>query len=146
MPLYGHRSIGYLYAMTDSTLLLSKEKVPFTLFDTTSRGVQRFGYKGLETVEIYKKGDLWRCPLKGLLIGGAIGAVIGLASGSDDPKEKLLSFTAGEKATIFGFVGGTVGALTGLVVGLAAHKTFYIHGKKERYDRMRKKMIKNLDL
>jgi hypothetical protein len=144
-PLHGYRSIGYLYAMTDSALVVSAQKEPIRLFDTSGKRMVRFEYKDLETVEIYKKGQVWRSSLKGLLIGVAIGAAIGFASGDDD-KDQFIAFTAGEKAAALGVAGGTAGTLTGLIIGLAAHKTFFIHGKKERYDRMRKKMINKLDL
>jgi hypothetical protein len=143
--LHGHKSIGYLYAMTDSILLLSAKNEPVRLFDTASKGRLRFAYKDMETVEIYKKGELWRSPLKGLLIGGAIGALIGFASGND-PKEHFFALTAGEKAMGLGALGGTVGIIAGFITGLATHKIFYIHGKKEGYDRMRKMTMLKLVL
>jgi uncharacterized membrane protein len=81
--------------------------------------------------------------LEGLLIGGVIGALIGFAGG-DDSKETFFAMTAGEKALGAGLLGGTAGAITGLIIGLAAHKTFIIRGKKENYERMRKKMMQKL--
>ena len=74
-----------------------------------------------------------------------IGAVIGYAGG-DDPKDQFLSYTAGEKAVGLGIFGGAVGGVTGLIIGLCAHKTFQIHGKKENYEKMRKKMMAKLGI
>jgi len=143
--LSGHIRTGYFYAMTDSALLISTQKQPLRWYDTVNKGMYRFDYKDLAKAEIYKKGQVGRSVLTGLLIGGAAGALIGFASG-DDSKDEFLAFTAGEKALGLGIFGGGLGALTGLIVGLAAHKTFVIHGKKENYERMRKKMIKKLRL
>lgn len=39
-----------------------------------------------------------------------------------------------------------VGAIVGLIVGAAAHKTFYIRGKREKYEKMRARMIAKLGL
>ena len=141
--LNAHISIGYLYAITDSALLLSSQKEPLRFYDNSSKGIQLFGYKDLEKVEIHRKGQLWRSPLTGLLIGMSIGAILGFASG-DDPKDQFFSYTAGEKAFGLGVFGGAVGTITGLIIGVAAHKTFHIHGKKENYERMRKKMMAKL--
>jgi len=138
-------STGYLYAITDSALLLSIQKEPIRFYDNSNTGIQSFQYKDLEKAEIYKKGQLWRSPLTGLLIGMTIGAVIGYAGG-DDPKDQFLSYTAGEKAVGLGIFGGAVGGVTGLIIGLCAHKTFQIHGKKENYEKMRKKMMAKLGI
>jgi hypothetical protein len=143
--LIGHISKGYFYAMTDSALLISTQKQPLRWYDTANKGMYRFEYKDLAKAEIYKKGKVGRSVLTGLLIGAGVGAVIGFASG-DDSKDQWFALTAGEKAFGLGVFGGGLGAITGLIVGLAAHKTFVIRGKKENYERMRKKMIKKLRL
>ena len=143
--LSGHMSAGYFYAMTDSALLISTQKQPLRWYDTANKGMYRFEYQDLGKAEIYKKGQVGRSLLTGLLIGGAVGAVIGFASG-DDSKDQFLALTAGEKAFGLGAVGGGLGAITGLILGLVAHKTFVIRGKKENYDRMRTKMMKKLGL
>jgi hypothetical protein len=143
--LNGQTSTGYFYAMTNSTLLISTQKEPLRWYDTANKGMQRFDYKDLGKAEIYKKGQVGRSLLTGLLIGGAVGALLGLASG-DDSKDEFLAFTAGEKALALGVVGGSLGAITGLILGLSAHKTFVIRGKKENYDRMRTKMMKKLGI
>jgi len=51
----------------------------------------------------------------GLLVGGAAGALLGLAGGDDDPG--IVSFSAGDKAAIFGVLGAGVGALVGFAAG-----------------------------
>lgn len=139
--LSGHMSAGYFYAMTNSALLISTQKQLPGWYDTTNKGMYRFEYQELGKAEIYKKGKIGRSVLTGLLIGSAAGALIGLASGNDS-KDEFLAFSAGEKALGLGIFGGGIGAITGLIIGAAAHKTFTIHGKKENYDRMRTKIMK----
>jgi hypothetical protein len=141
----GQISTGYFYAMSNSFLLISTQKQPLRWYDTANNGMQRFDYKDLGKTEIYKKGQIGRSILTGLLIGGAVGALIGLASG-DDSKDDFFALTAGEKALGLGAVGGGLGAITGLILGLAAHKTFVIRGKKENYERMRAKLMKKLGI
>ena len=52
---------------------------------------------------------------KGLLIGAGGGAVLGLASGDDPPG--WLSFSAEEKALMFGVMLGVTGGVVGLIAG-----------------------------
>lgn len=52
----------------------------------------------------------------GVVIGGLTGAVIGLASGDDDP-DLLFAFKASEKAMVGGIGLGLLGGIVGLVVG-----------------------------
>jgi hypothetical protein len=126
--------------MTDSALLISRQKEPLRWYDTANKGMQRFWYKDLGKVEIYKKGKVGRSVLTGFAIGAFVGAVIGYASGDDTGT--FFAFTAGEKAFGLGVGVGGLGALTGLIIGLAARKNFVIRGKKEKYERMRTKMMK----
>jgi hypothetical protein len=137
---HGGISEGYVYAVSDSALMLSWQRRRATLYDTTAQtGIKSFGYKDLQYVTIHKRGGTGRSVLVGFLIGAVTGAIAGLASG-DDPKDQLISLTASEKALGVGIFGGTVGAVTGLICGLAAHRTFVINGKKEKFDHMSRKL------
>lgn len=53
----------------------------------------------------------------GMLVGGGVGALIGLASGDDPPG--FLSFSAGQKAMAVGLMLGLAGGIGGLIVGIA---------------------------
>ena len=53
----------------------------------------------------------------GLLVGAGSGALIGLASGDDDPQQ-WFAFTAEEKALVGGAMLGLTGGVVGLIVGL----------------------------
>lgn len=84
--------------------------------------------------EIYKIDDTSHVlgGVQGLGIGGAIGAIggalLGYADGDDACDEDshggcFLSFTAGEKAALFGIVFGVLGGGVGLVVGAVKGST-----------------------
>lgn len=69
----------------------------------------------IQKITITKKSSIFKGMGFGLLIGGGSGALLGLASGDDDPG--WFSMTAGEKAAMGGLGFGILGALTGGVVG-----------------------------
>jgi hypothetical protein len=85
------------------------------------------------TVVIKKRG---RGALEGLGIGilaGAVtGALIGFASGDDDPQTVFLPLTAEEKALEGGIVLGGAGGLLGLPIGAAvgSKDKFVLQGEK----------------
>ena len=132
----GQFSDGYLYAVSDTALLLSREKRRPNFHDTAAReGIRSFAYQDLKFVTIHKRGGTGTAVLIGAFIGFATGAIVGYASG-DDPQNQWFALTAGQKAGALGTFGGVIGAITGLIVGVAAHRTFEIDGKKERFDKM----------
>lgn len=143
---HGRITDGYLYAVSDTALLLSRERRRLNLYDTAAQaGMQSFGYRDLQYVTVHARGGTGIAVVVGLVIGTATGVIIGLGSG-DDPPNQILSFTASQKAEILGTFGGVAGALTGLIVGLAAHRTFSINGKKERLNRMSQKLALRMGL
>ena len=139
-----HRKTGYLYNMTDSTLLLSGKRVVPDFKDFSAPdGLVAYDYRKIQYVELSPKGQVWATTAFGLVLGAAIGALVGYSTG-DDPKENLFALTAGQKALYVGAFGGAVGAISGFIVGMAVRKTFLIRGRKESYTRMRKKMAARL--
>lgn len=142
----GHISRGYLYEMTDTSLLLSSEKHLPRWYDSTAHSSARsFGYREMNHINFYKKGRVGRSTLIGLAIGTGVGLLAGFASGDDDPN-KWFAFTAAEKAVALGIFCGSVGTFIGFISGLSKNKGFIIRGKKENYDRMRKKMAARLGI
>ena len=137
---------GYLYAVADSSLLLSPEKRLHGLTDSLPpAGIQSFGYREMSNVEIYHKGKMWRAPLVGLGIGATVGALAGLLSG-DDPQGQWFALSATDKAIGVGILGGATGLIVGFCLGVASHRTFYIGGNRKKYERMRRKTLARLGL
>ena len=81
--------------------------------------VQILGTRDVEKVKVAGNSRVLEGMGKGILYGGACGAVIGLLSG-DDPPGGFLRFTAGEKALALGalFAGG--GFVVGTIAGAAS--------------------------
>jgi len=136
---------GYLYALTDSSLLLSTERLFSRPMDTALRGgLRSFGYREMGHIEFYHQGVVWRSALVGFGIGAATGALLGFLSGDDTGSWFALS--AGEKAAGGAILGGGAGMLAGMIIGVAGHHTFYIGGERKKYEQMRRKTIARLGL
>ena len=145
MTRQGGLTTGYLYSLSDTALLLSSEKRLPRMYDTsTNRGIRNFGYRDLEYVTISRHGRTGRSILIGFAIGATTGALAGFASGDDPPG--WFALTAGEKAFGVGLLGAGVGAITGLIIGVAGHRTFIINGKKEKFTRMSQKLASRLGI
>jgi len=97
------------------------------LLDTEGKGVS-VDIADIKVIRIVKKSKLWKGAGIGLLIGGGTGALLGYMSGDDPPD--FISFTAEDKALIFGVGLGSIGLLIGGVGGAFAgtDKTIQIEG------------------
>jgi hypothetical protein len=75
----------------------------------------------------------------GALGGAGLGVVMGLASGDDQCDEDghnwcILTFTAEEKAVLFGFMMGSLGGLIGLVAGaIRGSRDVYSFGSEQQF-------------
>ncbi|MBS1948611.1 MAG: hypothetical protein JST47_12670 [Bacteroidetes bacterium] len=134
---------GYLYAISDSALFLSNSKQPLCFYGAFKGSSLKFDYSDIEALKLHKKGKIWKPVVVGAVTGMVIGAVIGFAGG-DDPKGSLFYTSAGDKALFAGTALGLAGGVTGLIIGLAANKTFVLKGKKERYNQMRNALMTKL--
>ncbi|HVM88111.1 MAG TPA: hypothetical protein VMT76_07965 [Puia sp.] len=136
---------GYLYGIGDSILFLSDGKQPLCFYGSFKNSNLKLDYSDIESLRLYRKGKIWRSTVIGAATGIIIGAVIGFAGG-DDPQGSLFHTTAEEKALAGGTAVGLLGGITGLIIGLVSHKTFVLHGKKEKYNKMRNTMMTKLGL
>lgn len=117
----GQQVAGELLAVRDTALLIDTlgGKGEDTSF-TQIAGIIRVGREAIQKVKV--KGESFRLKgtLIGFAIGGTVGAVVGFASGNDEPKGfQIWTLTAGQKALVFGASVGAIGALVGGIVGAA---------------------------
>ncbi len=114
----GRALSGELYAVQDSTLLVYSEdgEVPAE-FASGVPGRFRIETRAVKRVVVLPKSAVLESMGVGALVGGGVGAVIGLASG-DDPSGSWFRMSAGEKALIAGAALGAGGIVVGLVVGI----------------------------
>ena len=99
----------------------------------------------IKVIRIVKKSNVVQGMVRGVAIGGGVGALIGFAAGDDEPGG-FFSFTAEGKALIFGIAFGALGLVFGGIAGLTPgkDKTIQIEGKsdleiEETLDKLRKK-------
>jgi len=104
----GIEHAGNILYATDSLLVLWESTQPYNL-DNLDEFATALPFYEIERVVIEKKGHFWSTAGKGFLIGGGIGALIGLASGDDE--EGFIRFTAGQKAISLGIGIGLSSAL-----------------------------------
>jgi len=120
---------GILFAVTDSAVVLApvaglKAKLKAIMSEHNGTlppidslrvrlQLQTIPYSGIRRLSIHRRGTA----VKGLLLGIGLGAIAGVVQGSDEPG--WFSFSAGDKAVVFGLIG----ALVGLVSGVASTKS-----------------------
>lgn len=118
---------GWLYQAEPDQIILRTGKIKTGKFYTLTP-------EQIDRIKIYRKAHVGRGALFGALVGMAIGAVAGYASGDDENCDWcFMYYTAGEKALIYGFVGMELGGAIGTAIGALSKKTFLIKGKKENY-------------
>jgi hypothetical protein len=119
------QEIGVLFAVTDSTLVLAPIKgLKETLQTIVSEhggtlppldslpptlALRTYKYSQVSRLLLRRRGHA----LKGLLIGIGVGMVLGFADGDDPPG--WFSFSAGDKAVLFGILSTPFGLLASLV-------------------------------
>lgn len=100
--------------------LLAVKDNELILMDSSILSEVRLGLDAIQSIRIVKKSKILSGIGFGGLAGAGVGAGLGLASGNDEPG--WFSFTAGEKALMFGaglaIVGGIIGGISGAVTGI----------------------------
>lgn len=118
---------NYLAQVNDSNVIMSLVPVAYTKVPADVSSLKLITYNEIDHIKIKRKGAVGRGALTGGLIGLGTGLLIGLVEGDDDPNS-WFSYTAGEKAFIYGASLGIAGGIIGAVVGAVATKKFIIKG------------------
>lgn len=142
--------MGYLAELQDSTIWISPE------IYVRSSAYWKLPAADIESLKFRRKGSVGRGLLIGGLSGLAAGAIIGLASGSDDKDECNYVTIAGspvcfsrinpglsasEKAVVYGLGTGTVGMLVGVIIG-ASRITIPLNGNVRTYRNQKERLRK----
>ena len=122
---------GYLSEIADSTLSVSNSS------NTESQSVD---VNMIDEIRLRRKGRIGRGFLHGALVGFFTGAIVGLLSGSDKPG--FLSFSATDKAVIYGTLMTVPGAILGGITGAGMNVKIPINGSQITYDQQKEKLKK----
>lgn len=121
---------GYFAGVSDSVVFISiKPQIKGNFINQSTTPVP---YSEIEIIRMKRKGSIPRGLLLGTLIGATSGILLGYLSG-DDSQSSWISFTAEEKAFGLGVFNGTLGAITGTILGALIRKEFIINGNREKH-------------
>jgi len=135
---------GNLLFASDSLLLLDKSHAPYH-WRRSRDSTFAFAPADLQRIFIPHRGNFLSGAGSGLLFGGTVGALIGLASGGDDDENGFFAFSAGTKALMGGIILGVPSALIGGVIGAGqgADDNFVISENGLNYKMFMPKLRKN---
>jgi hypothetical protein len=135
ISLYGNmyakekRGIDLLVQKTDGVQirgeLIAVKKNSLLLKESESGADMTVDVDDLKVITIVKKSKVWIGGGYGFLGGASLGAVIGIALGDDPPG--WFSYTAAEKAFMFGAALGLIGIIIGGIFGAASGTDETIH-------------------
>jgi hypothetical protein len=122
---------GVLYEINDSSISVSNSLLRED-YSTGKFKISKINFNNIDVVKTRMKNNVVRVALFGALTGFVAGGLAGLISGDDPPG--FLSFTAGEKALLYGLGFGVGGAGIGALEGLVKIK-IPINGSLENFNR-----------
>ena len=110
----GETITGELLSVRDSSIIISTSE---SFDERELESIATIRNQDIETVIIEGESKVLQGMGLGVLIGGGIGALIGLASGDDT--QGFIRFSAGEHAAIGAVLFGGVGFVIGTIAGIA---------------------------
>jgi hypothetical protein len=119
---------GYLYKIGKDSITIKSSSI-------NKRAEINYNYiriENLNTIELRKKGKVYRGFILGGVIGFCTGGLLGLAGGDDDPDD-FWAFKAEEKALIFGTLLALPGTVIGGIAGAVKIK-IPIRGSKTKFE------------
>jgi hypothetical protein len=129
---------GVLYEVNDSSVFVSNSLLKKD-YSIGKYNVTKISFSNIDLVKTRMKNSVRRGALIGFVTGFAVGGLIGLISGDDSPG--ILSFSAKEKALLYGIplaVGGTgVGELIGSI-----KIKIPINGSMDKFNRNKSRLKK----
>jgi hypothetical protein len=135
-----NKTKGYLFNITDTTVKISHWPVRFADESALKEKFNEIRYSQITEVELKRNHGAGRGAWKGAVIGVLVGVAAGFIEG-DDPGDYWVTFTAAEKALIYGGLGGAAGTGLGALIGGLAKKKFIIGGNKEKFDGMKASVL-----
>jgi hypothetical protein len=138
-----YKAEGVLYQIKDSAVILSNSRL-INDYKTGNYNLTDFYVNSIQTIKIRKNYRVGNGMWQGALVGLVFGGMIGLMQGDDDKCNSssfggCVSFSAGEKALIFGGPTALLGAGIGAIFG-SPKIEIPINGNKQKYKSNKEKL------
>jgi hypothetical protein len=130
-------SKGYLVTINDSSLFLSKAKLPLSFEKVNLAYLGKFDYRSIEKVKLFNPKTKTTAIIVSVVAGIIVGAIIGYSNGTDTD---IFGTTAAEKAVVGGLAGGGAGAIVGAIIGKVSEKTYLIDGEWKSLAQMKESL------
>ncbi|MBS1935044.1 MAG: hypothetical protein JST96_13665 [Bacteroidetes bacterium] len=138
---------GYLFGISNTDIHLSKTKAPLRFYGLdNSPETSKFNFSDIDLVSIRRRNSIGRGAAIGSVSGALLFGIIAAVSSSSESSDTWQIISPGAQIAGGVIVGGIAGAGIGILIGALAHKTFIIHGKKERFEKMRNAMMSKVSL
>lgn len=131
---------GILYEVKDSSILVSNSIMKQDYINGNF-DLSQINYNRIDIVKIRAKNSVGKGTLIGALTGFAVGGMLGILSGDDDPEEVYFASTAEQKAVGNAVVMSILGVGIGAIVGSIKVK-IPIKGNMEDFNRSKNKLKK----
>ena len=129
---------GVLFEVNDSAVLVSNSLLKKD-YSLGKYNITKFSFNNIDHIKIRMKNSVRRGSLIGFVTGFVVGGLTGLISG-DDPSG-FLSFSAKEKALLYGFSMAVGGTGLGELIGSIKIK-IPINGSMDKFNRNKSRLKK----
>lgn len=128
---------GYFATIRDSAIYLSRVKTYMDFGNYNTSQLEKIDFRVIHEVRLSKPFAMGKNMLIGAAIGIVIGALIGHAQTSDSG---LFGLSSDDKAVLGGFIGAGAGCITGAVIAKVSEKKFLIKGEWKSLEDMKETM------
>jgi hypothetical protein len=138
------QKIGYLRFISDSTILLSPERLPLGPVAPISGELHSYHYRELDLIQLRRQGIV----PQGVIIGAVAGCATGLIFGYIASQPVINFGNSEEPGNRYVGKGALIGTISGAILGAVfasfAHKTFVILGNKQKFTEVRQTLLERM--
>ena len=138
----GYR-IGYLRYITDSSIFISKNKLPLIVNEPSGEQGLTIAYSNLSRLQLRREGTMVTGAIIGAVAGGATGAFVAYLNTPESAPFQFGTpvYNRHDHYGIGVLAGGLSGAIVGGLIGTLIYRTFNIDGKRKRVTDLKSKLF-----